>query len=405
MTLPTSPTPSVDVPRGAETVTDVLVIGAGQAGAEVVSGLRRGGHDGAIRLVGDETLPPYERPPLSKAALATGLQIERLSLRAPHVYADLRVDIDHGRRAVHLDSCGHRVTFDDGSVVRYTNCVLATGARAVPPPWPSRHRIHAVRTFGDALRLRTAVHAGARSCLIVGGGYLGLEIASSLLTLGLDVTVVEAGTSLLPGKTSPFTAKWLLDRHRGRGLRVHVNCLVTELTENPDAVVVGLRDGSRLTVDMVVFATGAVPNVELAAADGAECGRGVFVDQAGRTSLTDVYAAGDVASFRTPGGLEARIESVHNAVNQAKAVVTSLLGQPEVSTSVPTFWTEQAGIRLQQAGWLPPDLDTHDVVAATDEELTVERYLAGALVAVETVGRPADFLRLAKSLTDLRFIV
>lgn len=391
------------IPADGTDVTDVLVLGAGQAGAEVVHGLRRGGHDGSIRLVGDEPLLPYERPPLSKAVLAAGVAAERLSLRAPHVYADLRVDVDTEHRAVQLDSRAHRVTFDDGSVVRYNTCVLATGARAVPPPWPHHRRIHAVRTLPDAQRLQAAVRTGARSCLIVGGGFLGLEIASSLIGLGLDVTLVEAGTSMLPGKVSPFTAKWLRRRHEQSGLRVHLDCLVTELTGNEDGVVVVLRDGTRLTVDLVVYATGAVPNVELAAADGAECGRGVFVDQAGRTTLPDVYAAGDAASLRTAGGLEARIESVHNAVSQAKAVVASLLGQPEVSTSVPTFWSEQTGIRLQQAGWLPADLDTHDVVSATDDELTVERYLAGALVGVETVGRPVDFLRLVKSLTDLRF--
>lgn len=381
---------------------DVVVIGAGQAAAELVKSLRREGYEGSVRVFGAEPYLPYDRPPLSKGVMKSRADIDRLAFLGAAGYEKIDVAVETGRSVTAIDPERRTVTVDDGRVIEYGVCVLATGARAVPAPWGETTRVHAVRSYEDALRLQDAIATGARRFLVVGGGYLGLETASALTASGLEVSLVEASPSLLTGRASGFTSRWLQDRHEERGLTIHLGCLVAELSEDGDEVRVRLADGTEITADQVVFAVGALANLELAKAIGAECGRGVLVDQQCETSIPGLYAIGDVASFRTPGGQEARVESVFNATSQAKTLAGVIAGKELRETGAPTFWSDQVGVSIRLAGWVPPSVETTDVVTSDDDSWFVERYLGGKLVAIESMNRIVDYLKTVPSIVDLR---
>ncbi|MBK0417475.1 FAD-dependent oxidoreductase [Leucobacter sp. CSA1] len=389
--------------RGAAAdFSDVVVVGGGQAAAELVKSLRREGFDGSVRLFCNEPYLPYDRPPLSKGVMKSRVEIERLAFLGAAGYEKIDVAVETGRAVVAIDPDRRLVVTDDGREIGYGSCVLATGARAVPAPWSETTRVHSVRTYEDALRLHDAISSGARRFLVVGGGYLGLETASSLTAEGLDVALVEASPTLLTGRASAFTSRWLQEQHEARGLRIHLGSLVAELEETGDEVRVRLADGTEIVADQVVFAVGALANLDLAEAIGAEHGRGVLVNSQCETSVPGVYAIGDVASFRTPSGAEARVESVFNATSQAKTLARVLTGKEIKETGAPTFWSDQVGVSIRLAGWVPPTLETTDVVTTEEDGWFVERYLGGKLVAVESMNRIVDYLRAVPSIVDLR---
>ncbi|UOQ56847.1 FAD-dependent oxidoreductase [Leucobacter allii] len=381
---------------------DVVVIGGGQAAAELAKSLRREGYAGSVRVLGAEQYLPYDRPPLSKGVMRAGVEIDRLAFLGASGYEKLDVAMDTATTVTGLDAARRRIATSDGREIGYEICVLATGARAVPAPWGETSRVHSVRTYEDARRLHEAISSGARRFLVVGGGYLGLETASALARAGLEVAVVEASPSLLSGRASAFTARWLQEQHEAAGVAIHLGSLVAELEERDDAVRVRLANGAELVVDQVVFAVGALANLELATAVGAECGRGVLVDAECRSSVDGVYAIGDVASFRTASGAEARVESVFNATSQAKTLARVLAGSERKEPGAPTFWSDQVGVSLRLAGWVPPTVETTDVVTEEADGWFVERYLGGKLVAVESMNRIADYLRAVPSIVDLR---
>jgi 3-phenylpropionate/trans-cinnamate dioxygenase ferredoxin reductase component len=384
------------------TSADVLVVGAGQAAAELAKALRREKYAGSVRIVGGEQHLPYDRPPLSKGVVKAGMEVERLAFLNAAGYDKLDVEVTVGRRVSELDPSARRVVVDDGEEIHYGVCVMATGARAVPAPWSNTSRVHAIRTFDDARALAGAIEGGATRFLVVGGGYLGLETASTLVDLGREVSLVEASPVLLTGRASAFASGWLEDRHRERGLDLHLGTVVVELAEHATGVRAHLADGSDLEVDFVVFAVGAIANLELAKAAGAECGRGILVDSSCETSLAGLFAIGDVASGVTPSGLEARVESVSNATGQARTLARVLAGQVPKTPGAPTFWSDQVGVSMRLAGWVPPTLETTDVVTKDADGWFVERYLSGGLVAVESVNRLPDYLRAVRGVIDLR---
>lgn len=381
---------------------DVVVIGGGQAAAELVKSLRREGFAGSVRIFGSEPYLPYDRPPLSKGVMTEQLEIGRLAFLGAAGYDRIEIAAETGRTVTAIDAEQHTVSIDDGREVGYGVCVLATGARAVPAPWAETSRVHSVRTFEDARRLQAAIQGGARRFLVVGGGYLGLETASSLAAAGLAVTLVEASPSLLTGRASEFTANWLREQHEARGVTIHLGSLVAELAEVGDEVVVRLANGAEINVDQVVFAVGALANLDLAKGIGAECGRGVLVDGKCATSVPGVYAIGDVSSYRTAGGGEARVESVFNATSQAKTLARVLAGSEVKEAGAPTFWSDQVGVSIRLAGWVPPTVETTDVVSAESDGWLVERYLGGKLVAIESMNRLVEYLRMVPAIVDLR---
>jgi len=381
---------------------DIVIIGGGQAAAELVKSLRREAYAGSIRMLCGEDYLPYDRPPLSKGVMKAGIAMDRLAFLNAAGYEKHGTEIDLGVTATGIDPEARTVTTSDGRVIGYGVCVLATGARAVPAPWAETTRVHSIRTYEDALRLSGAINDGAQRFLVVGGGYLGLETASSLAASGLEVSLVEATPQLLTGRASNFVANWLKEQHEARGTRIYLGSMVAELEERDDEVHVRLANGTEVVADQVVFAVGALANLDLAKEVGAECGRGVLVDNQCRTTVPGLYAIGDVASYRTANGGEARVESVFNATAQAKVLARVLADKEPKEASVPTFWSDQVGVSIRLAGWVPPTVETNDVVTREDDGWLVERYLGGRLVGIESMNRLMEYMRALPEVVDLR---
>lgn len=370
----------------------VVIIGAGHAGVECAWALRAAGVTRTIVLLGDEGLLPYQRPPLSKAVLAGTTSPQRLALRAETAYADLGIDVRFDDAAVALDTAARRVRLRSGAEVAYEACVLATGARARRLAGLFEDA-HAIRTLADAMALRQAMQPGRR-LLVVGGGYLGLEVASTASGHGCHVVVVENAPALLAGRLSSAMSAQLLELHSAAGVRVHLGTEVRSAARHPSGWCVVLSDGSVHGVDDVLVAVGAWPNVELARAANLHCMDGVVVDAACRTSCEGVYAIGDCASApRAELGRAVRIESVYNALAQARAAAARIAGTPAPAPKPPTFWSEQHGKRLQIAGLAGPASVDHESITPTARGCVVERYCAGALAVVEALDSPAEFMK------------
>lgn len=330
---------------------DLLVVGAGQAAGNLVQALRRHGYEGSIALVGDEPHPPYERPPLSKAVLLGEQPDESCYLAPAADFAGLCA-LFGGRRAVALDAGARRITLDDGRSLEGRALVLATGARAraLPVPGGDLPGVHALRDLADAAALRAALEPGLR-LVVIGGGTVGLEVASAALRRGLAVTVVESAPRLLPRLLPAQLADWLATEFTMAGARLLLERQVLALRGEDRVRQVELSDGARLDCDLVVRGVGAQPNFELAAAAGLAVDGGLLVDSEGRTSAPEVYGIGDVTARRDPfSGQPRRLESWDNALQQAERLAALLAGQPLPPLRVPWFWTDQLGRNIQVLG-------------------------------------------------------
>jgi len=380
----------------------IVIIGAGQTAAQAVATLRAEGFEGGIVVFGDEPSLPYQRPPLSKAFLAGETSADRLELRPAAFYADQHVTMALGQRVVAIDPAARSIETADGMRRRYTSLLIATGTRARGCPVPGGHLagVHAIRTIGDVDRLRADCLPGARM-VIIGGGYIGLEVAAKARALGLDVTVLESQPRLLARAVCAATADHLAALHSAHGVTIHTGIGVEALTGVDRVTGVGLSDGRRLAADVVLVAVGAVPNVELAQAAGLAVDNGIVVDAATRTSAPNIYAAGDVASF--PSGLcgrRLRLESVPNAIDMAKAAAQAMLGQPVCYDPVPWFWSDQYDVKLQIAG-LSQGHDRTETDGDPASGRFSIRYFAGdRLIAVDSINDPRSHLAARRALAN-----
>lgn len=376
---------------------DVAVVGGGQAGAEFVWSLRSGGFSGSVLLLCGEDSLPYERPPLSKGVLTGEMDPGRLVLRSGTAYEAKGIAVRQGVTVDSVDPGARVLETSDGDRVRFKTLVLATGAAPIRPDWADKSTV-TVRNLGDVERVR---HDRPKEVVIVGGGFLGLELACSLRATGAEVTVVELADSVLVGRVSPFTAGRMAAMHRARGVRLRTDEHVVSVGTQAGRRMVQLSDGSNLECDLVIAAVGARPNVDLARQAGAECRRAVIVDEACRTSVPGVYAIGDVASHLDASGGEVRVEAVSNALHMARTAAASVNGKPLPRKRPTTFWSEQWGVRLQTVGLPVPGNDVDDQVVESGEgEFTVRRTVDGRLHSFEAMGAPADFLKATRELTD-----
>ena len=372
----------------------VLIVGAGQAGASVAEGLRKAGHAGPITLIGDEPVPPYQRPPLSKAYLLGDLPQERLLLRPPHWYRDNDVALRTGTRVAAIDPDARRVTLASGEMLAYRDLVLATGAR--PRTLPADlggdlGGVHVMRSLADADALAPRLVAGHR-VLIVGGGYIGLEAAAVAAKRGLHVTLIEAAPRILGRVAAPVTADWFRDLHAAHGVQIREGTGLASVEARDGAIAAAiLDDGTRLPVDVMIAGIGIVPDTGLARAAGLALDNGIAVDALGRTSNRHVWAAGDCASFEHDG-IRIRLESVGNAIDQGHAVAANICGADRPYRPTPWFWSDQYDVKLQIAGLNAGWTDVAVRPGATDRAASHWYFADGRLIAVDAMNEPRAYM-------------
>lgn len=372
----------------------VVIIGAGHAGGSVAALLRQYDFKGAITLVGDETIPPYQRPPLSKAWLKGEADSESLALRPEAWYADETIRLMTGETAQQIDRTRKTVLLSSGEVLSYEHLVLATGARARPLTIPGSELqgVLSLRTSVDAEALRGLI-GPRRTLAIVGGGYVGLEVAASARGLGCDVILLEREDRLLARVACESLSDFFRSYHVERGVDFHFGVEIASFTGGHQVEGVQLADGTVVRCDGVLVGIGAVPNDELARECGLECGSGVHVDLDARTSDPAVFAIGDVTFRPVPlYSRKTRLESVPNALEQAKKAASAITGRAPPRDEVPWFWSDQYDLKLQIAG-LPHDVDLRIVRGSVENAAFAVFHLKNEIIqAVEAVNSPAEFM-------------
>ena len=331
-----------------------VIVGGSLAGAKAAETLRKEGFGGPVVLVGAEAETPYERPPLSKGYLLGTADRESPRVHPADWYPENDVDLRTGVRATRLDPVAHRLTLDTGEELGYAKLLLATGAsaRRLPVPGADLDGVRYLRTFADSDRLLADLSGGGKRVLIVGAGWIGLEVAAAARHHGNDVTVVEPQPTPLHAALGPDMGAVFARLHRQHGVDLFTDTTVREFRGTDGRVTSVVTDGhAGLPADLVVVGVGATPNIELAAAAGLEVDNGVVTDHALRTSAADVFAAGDVASsFHPLYGRYVRVEHWANALNGGPAAARSMLGQDVVYDRVPYFFTDQYDLGMEYSG-------------------------------------------------------
>lgn len=371
-------------------MSDIVVIGAGQAGCSLVAKLRALGHTGAITLIGEEADPPYQRPPLSKAYLLGEMERERLYLRPERFYADNGITLKLSDTAIAIDR-KDKLVVAGGETFHYDKLALTTGS--VPRRLPGAiggelSGVHVVRTLADVDAMAPACVKDAR-VLIVGGGYIGLEAAAVCAKLGMQVTLIEMAPRILQRVAAPETSDYFRALHRENGVDIREGVGLERLTG--DSVVTGaiLSDGTELLLDMVIVGIGISPATGVAEVCGLTIDNGIAVNQFGQTSDPDIYAAGDCASFPHKGG-RIRLESVQNAIDQAENAAQNMLGNEVAYAPTPWFWSDQFDTKLQIAG-LNTGYD-RVVVRIKDNARSHWYYKGDTLLAVDGINAPRAYM-------------
>ena len=365
----------------------IVVVGAGQAGAATAARLRSAGYTGALTLIGEEHVPPYQRPPLSKAYLKGEMALERLFLRPESWYRDNAIELRLDTRADAID-IADKVVVAGGKEIEYNELVLATGSvpRRLPPgAGGDLPGVHVVRTVSDVDRMAPEM-AQARRVVVIGGGYIGLEAAAVAASLGRRVTIVEAGLRVLGRVAAPETAAAIRELHRSHGVEILEETGVEAVVGEGRATGVRLAGGRQIAADLVIVGIGISPATALAEAAGIEVENGIKVDARGRTSAPHVWAAGDCTSLPYRGK-RIRLESVQNAIDQAECVADNILGAERDYDPVPWFWSDQYDLKLQIAG-LATGYDT----VVMRPGLSHWYYAGERLLAVDALGDPRAYM-------------
>jgi 3-phenylpropionate/trans-cinnamate dioxygenase ferredoxin reductase component len=383
----------------------IVIAGAGQAGVQAAEALRSGGFEGAITLLGDELHAPYHRPPLSKAWLAGEMQAAQGLIRAPEALARKQIELRVGASVRSIDRVAGAVELEGGERLPYSGLVLATGAvaRRLPLAHADAPNVHVLRTRDHANALAEALRecaARGAPLVVIGGGFIGLEVAATARKQGVDVTVLESQPRLLARVMPPLLSSWFADLHAAQGVTVRTGVQIDSLRTDSAGLVIGVRlaDGDIVPCGAVLLGVGAQPNDALALSAGLDCDRGIVVDDCGRTSDPAIVAAGDCAVRRRADGTVLRLESVQGASEGAKAAAAALLGFDRPFTATPWFWSDQFGRKLQMAGM--GGAATQSVLRGSLEApFSVWHYDRGRLVGVDSIDAARDHL-LARRLLD-----
>lgn len=390
----------------------IFIVGAGQAGCEVALGLRQQGCVAPIALIGDEAHPPYQRPPLSKAFLKGEMETSALYLRQPALYEKNGIELMLNTRVESIDPRERALSLADGRELRYGKLALTTGGRARKLPIADAARAEAtgnfyyLRSIADVLNIRERFIAGRR-LVIVGGGYIGLEVAAAGISRGMNVTVLETLPRVLARVTAPQMSSFYERVHREAGVDVRTGVAVNGFEFDAAATeVTGVRcdDGSIVPADVVVVGIGLVPNVEVAQAAGLRIDNGIVVDEHAQTSDPDIVAAGDCTNHPSLHcGRQVRLESVPNAIEQARTAAATLAGKQRPHHALPWFWSDQYDLKLQMVG-LSQGYDQLVVRGSMDARSFTVFYLQeNRILACDAVNRAQEFM-VAKRLVANRVV-
>lgn len=385
-------------------VATIVIVGGGQAGAQAIDTLRREGFSGRLVLVCDESLLPYQRPPLSKKFLSGEMAAERLLFRHRAFYDEHGVELKLGVRAAHIDAAARRVTLSSGGEIHYDALLLCIGAvpRRMSCPGSELPGVHYLRNVADAAAIHEALQPGAR-VVVIGGGYIGLEIAATARQMGCGVQVLEMADRVMNRVVASNVSEYFEHEHRTQGVKIICNTRVVRLEGSDRVERVVTADGSVHAADLLVAGVGALANTQLAADAGLKCDNGIIVDEYCRSSDPAIFAAGDCCNFFSPRyQARVRLESVDNAFEQAKAAALNILGRPTAYDRVPWFWSDQYDNKLLIVG----------LSYAHDQQLTrgdpatrsfsVCYLKGGELLAVEAINHSKDYMS-ARKLIPGRF--
>jgi 3-phenylpropionate/trans-cinnamate dioxygenase ferredoxin reductase subunit len=383
------------------TKPQIVIVGAGHAGVQLADSLRYEGYQGQVVIVGDEHERPYQRPPLTKDFLHDSSTAELLPLRGHDFYSSRGIDLRSCTRAKGIDRAGRRLLLDDRSTISFDHLVLATGAR------PKRHTamrmestsLHTIRTAHDALRFGRELQS-AKSMVIIGAGFIGLEVAAAARARGVEVTIVTSTAPLSRMASGPLSS-YLFDAHVAQGSQfVFDDVISIEETPLSGGGSVVFASANRITADLILVAVGGEANAELAEAAGLTVSTGVVVDEFSRTSDDRIWAIGDVAARTRADGVIVREQSVHAATHQAQCLARTLTGNPTSCTEVPWFWSIQGKLRLQIAGIPSSSADAVVRGDPTTGRFSVFNFVAGKLLSVESVNHAGDHLASRRILAD-----
>ncbi len=375
-------------------MSGTVVIGAGQAASQLVASLRAEGYEAPITVIGDEAFPPYQRPPLSKKFLSGEMEEERLFIRPPEFYAQAHATLVLNARATAVDLDARRVTLADGAVVPYETLAFTTGSRVrkLTVPGADLAGIFYLRGIADVKAIQPHFEAGKR-LVVVGGGYIGLETAAVAARRGLQVTVVEALERCLQRVTSQQISDFFEGVHRAEGVTILTRTGVHGFARAADGALVVHTANGDIPADLVIAGIGILPEQEVAQAAGLVCENGIVVDEHARASDPNVFAIGDCANHPNPLlGRRLRLESVQNAIDQAKVAALAIVGRPKVYAEVPWFWSDQYDLKLQIAGISAPG---DEVVVRGDpatRKFAVFYLRDGHVAAVDAVNAVPEYM-------------
>lgn len=375
-------------------MNEIVVIGSGQAAIQAVMSLKRNEFTGSIKVIGEEDHLPYQRPPLSKDFLLEEYKPERVSLKKKEFYEENGVDLILGKRAESIDTILKEITLSDENKIRYNQLIIATGSRVrkLNVPGSDKKGIYYLRDLDDANALKQRLKKN-KKMVIVGAGYIGLEVASVAASLGVEVTVIEMANRVMNRTVDPIISSYYQKLHESHGVKIHLENGLKAFEGGDSVNAVLCSDGLMLEADLVVIGAGVLPNQEIAIEAGLECNNGIMVNEFGETSTAHVYACGDCTNHPNKGlNTRLRLESVHNAMEQSKTVANTIMGNKEPYDQVPWFWSDQYDHKLQLVG-ISGDHDEVVMRGLESEQKFLLFYLKNSeLIAVNAINSSKEFL-------------
>ena len=383
-------------------MNNVVIIGGGHAGANIAFALRKDGFEGSIDIISNESFLPYHRPPLSKDFLKRNIEIEKLAFKPEDFYVDQDISVHLSTQVDSIDKTSMKVKTKDSSFA-FDYLVFATGAspRLFSMPNADAKNLFYLRQINDVLDIHKKLDS-AKEIVLIGGGYIGLEVASAMIELGLKVTILESEDRILKRVTSPELSSFYENFHQDKGVKILCNVKITQLIGDSSAITgVELESGETISTDIVLVGIGVVPNTNLAETMGLECDNGIKTNQFCRTRVPNILAAGDcTSSFNVLLNKNLRLESVPNALGQAKVVSSSILGNDLFNSELPWFWSDQYDLKLQMAGlsmgyddsYILGDIESAEFIACYGKD--------GYLIAVDSVNQSKQFMLFKRALSN-----